>query len=227
LPDLGFLHTAEVHVDTFETLALAKALSTQHRVHESWLQQASSTGLDSSLRDKITRELKSLRHDCDVVICTCSTLGELAAQFDDSHVFRVDAPMMAQAAAIAASGKTGAITLLAYCLESTRVTSTQLLANALHEHDQKINIREVDCKAAWPHFEDGNSQRFGETIAAQIEACTISATDASEEVASVVLAQASMTAALPYLGQSLVSKVLSSPANAISHAQTLVHAARS
>jgi len=224
LPNVGFLHTAEVHIDTFETLAQTRELSTEHRVHAHWLQQAASSGFDESLRDQVTRELHALRLDCDVVICTCSTLGELAAQFDDSRVFRVDAPMMALAAAAAASTNKDSTTLLAYCLESTRATSTKLLTDALqmHQQNQNADIQEVDCTAAWLYFEAGDNQRFGETIARQIE---IGATNASKQVCSVVLAQASMTTAIPYLEQKLSEKTLSSPASAMHYAQSLVASA--
>lgn len=219
MPNLGFLHTAEVHVDTFESLAQDKALSTQHRVHAEWLQQATREGLNAELRKEITRELRSLRLACDVVICTCSTLGELAAQFEDSAVFRVDAPMMQQAAAVAIASPTASVTLLAYCLESTKVTSAQLLRDAFKANSLRANIREVNCESAWPHFEAGDKQRFGEAIAAQI---TTSAGAGSANLCSVVLAQASMTAAVQYLGEDLRSKVLSSPASAINHAWELI-----
>ncbi len=220
MPNLGFLHTAQVHVDTFETLARDKALSTEHRVHTKWLQQATSKRLDGPLRTEITRELKSLRRVCDVVICTCSTLGELARQFEDTAVFRVDAPMMEQAAATAIKSGTETVTLLAYCLESTRAASTQLLEDAFRAQNQTPKILQVNCETAWPHFEAGDNQRFGEEIAAHI---TAAAAGASKQVCSVVLAQASMTAAESYLGNDLRRKVLSSPASAINHAQTLLN----
>ena len=225
MTNIGFLHTASVHVETFEALAQSKTLSTEHRVHAQWLQEAQNQGLNAALREQIGQELNALNRDCDVVICTCSTLGEIAAEFGNSRVFRVDAPMMAQAATAAADAKRGSgtsFTLLAYCLDSTKETSTALLNDAFNAAGQMANIVSVNCTAAWPHFEAADSKRFGQAIAERIAACLADCKVQSQQVSSVVLAQASMTAALPYLGADVGCMVLSSPLSAINHATALI-----
>ena len=225
MTNIGFLHTASVHVETFDALAQSKTLSTEHRVHAQWLQEAQNQGLNAALREQIGQELNALKRDCDVVICTCSTLGEIAAEFGNSRVFRVDAPMMAQAATAAADAKRGSgpsFTLLAYCLDSTKETSTALLNDAFNAAGQIANIVSVNCTAAWPHFEAADSKRFGQAIAEHIETCFADCKEQSQQVSSVVLAQASMAAALPYLGADVGCMVLSSPLSAINHATALI-----
>ena len=214
MPQIGFLHTAEIHVDTFTALANTRGLSSVHRVEEAWLAEASSYGLGDTLALKVQNALSKLRAECDAVICTCSTLGTLAESFDDQHVFRIDGPMMAKAAAI------GPNVLLVYCLESTKETSVELLTQAFARQPRATStsaaVTPLHCQNAWPFFEAAQHNLFGQAIAEHILDQTLT------DYSCIVLAQASMTVALPYLENSAEIPILSSPASAMDFAQQLI-----
>ena len=214
MPQIGFLHTAEIHVDTFTALANTRGLSSVHRVEEAWLAEASSYGLGDTLALKVQNALGKLRAECDAVICTCSTLGTLAESFDDQHVFRIDGPMMAKAAAI------GPKVLLVYCLESTKETSVRLLLQAFEKQPKLMPTSSVvtplHCKDAWPFFETAQYNQFGQAVADSILDQVLT------DYSCIVLAQASMTRALPYLETRVEIPVLSSPTSAMDFAQQLI-----
>ena len=214
LPQIGFLHTAETHVDTFTALAHARGLSTVHRVEEAWLAEASEQGLGNDLTLKVQKALSNLRAECDAVICTCSTLGTLAESLHDPHVFRIDEPMMANAAAI------GPQVLLVYCLDSTKETSVELLTQAFAKRPKATStsaaVTPLHCQNAWPFFEAAQYKKFGQAIADHI------LDQPHTDYSCIVLAQASMTAALPYLENSVEIPILSSPASAMDFAQQLL-----
>lgn len=210
---VGLLHTAQVHVATFDELAQQRGLTTLHSVQEHWLTRAIESGMHAELRQQVVEELRRLAEQCPVVICTCSTLGELAAELSNPNVYRVDEPMMHQAA-----GSDGT-TLLAYCLPSTRKPSAQLLEAAYNAAGKPADYHVVYCETAWPFFERGETLKFGQAIAHQIEQEIVSSEISG--VSAIVLAQASMAAALQPLAQ-LGIPILSSPASAMDHASTLL-----
>jgi len=207
--DVGFLHTAEVHVATFDQLANERLLSVQHRVETEWLATAIKSGVSSELRSLVTESFDSLRQRCNVVICTCTTLGDIANDHPDPRVFRVDAPMMQ----LAAEHK-GAV-LLAYALDSTRDSSQSLL----HQAGTPITeIELLDCTADWSFFEAADMAGFGRAIANRATQRL-----AQQNLTCVVLAQASMTAAEPFL-ETCKLPVYSSPATAMDYAARLAAA---
>ncbi len=81
--NVGFLHTADVHVATFEGLArehLPNA-ATVHRVDPDALELARQEGTAASVRAVVAAHLEELRAaGCEVVLCTCSTLGGVAEE---------------------------------------------------------------------------------------------------------------------------------------------------
>ena len=214
MPQIGFLHTSATHVDTFNALARARGLSAIHRVEEAWLIEASEHGLCDDLTLKVQNALSNLRAECDAVICTCSTLGTLAESLHDRHVFRIDGPMMASAAEF------GPQVLLVYCLESTKETSVRLLTQAFAKQPKAMStsavVTPLHCQDAWPFFEAAQYNLFGQAIAGHILNQTLT------DYSCIVLAQASMTAALPYLENSVEIPILSSPASAMDFAQQLL-----
>lgn len=189
------LHTAEVHVATFDALrdSLAPSLPLRHAVHPDWLEDARA-GRAETLRPKIAR----LAAEADgPFICTCTTLGPLA---EELGALRVDRPMMETAAGI------GGRILMVYVLESTRAPSLELLESLT---DAGTTLRPLALPAAWPLFEAGETARFHSHIAAAIR------TALSRESADVVvLAQASMAGAASQL-EGLGLPILSSPHQAI------------
>jgi len=99
---LAFLHTAQVHVPTFERLAseIAPALRVRHSVREDLLADARVVGLDDS--GLVTRVHDAMREAASggaaVVVCTCSTIGAIAERTAPSGAFkamRIDRAMAA------------------------------------------------------------------------------------------------------------------------------------
>lgn len=189
------LHTAEVHVATFDTLreTLAPGLPLRHAVRPDWLEEARA-GRAEALRPQIAALIAGADGP---VVCTCTTLGPLA---EELGALRVDRPMMQDAARI------GGRILMVYVLESTRVPSLGLLESLTAPGAE---VRPLPLPEAWPLFEAGDNAAFHAQIARAIRA------DLAQDSADVVvLAQASMAGAAALLDD-LGPPVLSSPRQAM------------
>lgn len=108
-----------------------------------------------------------------------------------------------------ASQHNGSI-LVAICVESTLKPTIDLLTDVFEGNGKVLDYKIVRCDAAWPHFWAGEMEAFGTKIASAIkQAC-----EASSKLGCVVLAQASMAAAQPYLAD-LEIPVYASPSAAL------------
>ncbi|MEE2981111.1 MAG: hypothetical protein VYA71_06145 [Pseudomonadota bacterium] len=207
---IAFLHTADVHIRTFDDLLadLAPNVSPSHTVRAGWLAEARETGMTSDLRARVRGLLAEAVEAADGVLCTCSTLGPVVDDMAASHpnVARIDRPMMERAA-----GHDGTL-LVAYCLGSTLDPTLELLRGVLRERARDNSVVPVSCAAAWQFFESGDRDEFAETIARQVTA----AVGAEAGTGCVVLAQAqaAMAAAEPLLVDHGVA-VYSSPRPAV------------
>jgi hypothetical protein len=205
---ISFLHTAEVHIATFDSIfaKLDDSVELVHRVEPDLLSRAREDGLETIKEEtyEILRELA----DADAVVCTCSTLGPLADDISESiaHVFRIDRPVMRKAC------EDGEHILVAICLESTRDATLALLEMCAGELGKTISPRVVLCQTAWQHFEAGDMEAYAKDIAEaiKVDILSTSATDC------VVLAQASMRVAEGLL-TSIGIPVRSSPLLAAEH----------
>lgn len=196
---IALLHTADVHIATFDQIFadLAPATQLDHHVHAALLDQARRDGV-SAVRDETLRILTDLS-SADAVLCTCSTLGPLAdeAAITRPHIIRIDRPLMEQAC------KTGSDVLVAICLESTKDATLDLLTEVA---GHPITATPVMCADAWSHFEVGDHVAYAQSIARAVtERLTTQSADC------VVLAQASMRVAEPALSD-IGIPVYSSPA---------------
>ncbi|MDQ7072069.1 MAG: hypothetical protein Q9M48_15290 [Rhodobacterales bacterium] len=191
---LTLLHTAEVHRETFDTLAarIAPKAKLVHHVRVDWLARAKD-GIDDALEHEISRLVVA----AGPVICTCTSLGEVAATYG---AIRIDQPMMACAADI------GGPVLLVFSVETTRGPSTALLENAIRQSGQTPDIHPLFVGEYWPLFLAGDIDGFHRAIAKAVQARLSTCHD----IASVVLAQASMMGATKYL-EDLEIPVLTSP----------------
>ncbi len=201
MADLVLLHTSETHIARFDRLAarIAPKARLAHETRPEWLERAQKHGITDDLKAAFTDFVQVSRAP---VLCTCSTLGPLA---DAAGAMRIDRPMM-QAAA-----RFGAPVLMAYCLESTCAPSMALLAECLEQTGHRPHIRALEITEAWPAFESGDEAAFAERIATAIRTHLA----AFRDTKAVVLAQASMSAACPFLAQALSQPVLSSPEPAL------------
>lgn len=205
MTDLTLLHTAEVHVATFDALASGAALS--HLVRPDWLARAQNnpSGLDAELRAEITAAITSAQHTTgQPVLCTCTTLGEIA---EAAGAIRLDWPMMQMAAQM------GGPVLLTYCLDSTAIPSTSLLQRAMTDAGNPHPILSLPLPHLWPLFEQGDSVAFATAIAQAITDFLATSPTPADHPTAVVLAQASMAGAADLVDTD--TPVLASPAIAM------------
>lgn len=199
---ISFLHTAEVHVETFDAIFqnLSSKAELTHRVESGLLERARRNGLED-VRSETIAALTALS-SADAVVCTCSTLGPLADELSKTykHIFRIDRPVMEHACL------SGENILVAICLESTREATLALLNECALQMGRVIRPEIILCESAWPYFERGEMALFASEITETIKAALIQ----RENTDCVVLAQASMRVAEDLL-QNVGTSVVSSP----------------
>ncbi len=201
--DIAFLHTASVHVETFNALAveLAPQLTISHVVREDLLSAAEKAGLVTSALDLKTQEvLLALADTARVVVCTCSTLGASAEALGDE----TDVPMLRIDRAMAdLAVKTGRRIGVAACAPTTVPNTQTLIRSSAARAKREIAIRTFVFDDVWTLFREGRLTDYYEGIAARL-------VDAARNVDVIVLAQASMAPAAALCG-ALDVPVLSSP----------------
>jgi len=187
---LTLLHTADVHVATFDTLRdrIAPGTALRHEVRPAWLDEARAGGVTPALAARVAALIASAPGP---VLCTCTTLGPAAERHGAT---RIDRPAMEAAA------RHPGPHLLAFTLDSTRAASLALLAE-----QPGAEPRLLDLTAHWPLFEAGDAGGFHAAIASSIRR------DLSRTAAgAVILAQASMAGAATLLAN-LPCPVLATP----------------
>ena len=196
---LTLLHTAEAHRATFDALwdRVAPGAALTHLVRTDWLMRAQG-GVGEDVQSEMAHAVAAAE---GAVICTCTTLGPVAAKLG---AIRIDQPMMAEAAQI------GGPILMAYCLDSTLDPSRELLEAELAVQGTDTVVHPLQMRALWPLFEAGERGAFASGIAAEIR----QAVARLDAVACVVLAQASMADAAGLLDD-LGVPVLASPERAL------------
>ena len=190
---LGFFHSGAGHVETFEALVQAAqpGIVTRHTAREDLLASAVAAG---NVTDEIAHAVQSevralLQEGARVVVCTCSTLGnaaEATPQDRGAAVLRVDRPLAQQ---LVANRRP---ILVVAALPAAMTTAVALLGDIASARQIPLNVRELPCYEAWPHFLAGNGVAYAEQVARAV----------GEQAApgdQVMLAQASMAPALPLI----------------------------
>lgn len=203
--DLIFLHTAAVHIATFDQLIseLAPGTPVRHLVYEDLLSEARQSGITPKLQARITETIVAAFHNTQsVLVCTCSTIGaaaEAAGRNLGRSVVRVDRAMAEHALNI------GPRIVVIAALESTLEPTRRLVQAVAAERGTPLHLYEVLCVEAWAHFERGDIRAYHAAIAACIRqaAATLSGD-------SIMLAQASMAGAA-ILCTEIATPILSSP----------------
>lgn len=184
---IAFLHTADVHVATFDKIFkdIDAEVQLDHRVDASLLDRARRDGIDT-VRSDVSSLLNELSN-ADAVLCTCSTLGPLAddAAKSAENIVRIDRPLMEQACS------DGSKILVALCLESTRDATLDLLNDCAAHVGKDIEPVVALCSDAWDFFEAGDNKAYASSITRAIKE-KLAETPGIE---SIVLAQASMRVA--------------------------------
>lgn len=203
---VGFLHTAQVHVATFEALSreLVPSAQTVHRVDPGALELARQDGAAERVRAVVAGHLAELREaGCEVVLCTCSTLGEVAEGLssDGLKVIRIDRPMLRRAVTL--GPRIGVVAALTSTVEPT----THVLAVEAADAGAAISVEVCVVDGAWDAFLRGDAEDYYSRIAQAARAL-------SSRCDVVVLAQASMEPAAALL-PGLATPVLTSPRAAV------------
>lgn len=197
---IGFLHTASVHVETFNVLLgeIAPSLEPEHLVRPALLERARLVGAtDHQVRIGVCSAITEFCSPA-VVLCTCSTIGSVAEACGIDRgirVLRVDRPMAELAV------RSGHKIAVVAVLESTLTPTRSLLESAAREAGETVEIVDAPCLNAWTLLEAGDEDGFHRSIADHLETL-----DPSFEVA--VLAQASMAPAARMVSR---IRVLTSP----------------
>ncbi|MDJ0771077.1 MAG: aspartate/glutamate racemase family protein [Ilumatobacter sp.] len=204
---LGFLHTAEQHVETFERLVEEEAPGTEVRslVAAHLLDRARTAGIDDdAVVAGVEANLVSLADEgSSAIVCTCSTIGgvaEAAGARLGLNVVRVDRPMAETAVAI--GGRVGVVA----AVQSTIEPTTSLLRSVASERSAEIEIGVELVEGAWLHFERGDVDAYLDEIANALPGF-------ADRCDVIVLAQASMAPAAERV--SVDVPVLSSPRLAV------------
>ncbi len=207
MPTVGLIHTAEVHVATFDQLIDAAAPSNvrvEHVVDAELLARARTFGVDDPGVCAGTRAaLERLSSaGADIIVCTCSTIGGLAEVLPSPvRVLRVDRPMAAEALV---SAETIAVVV---ALESTLEPTLGLLFEEAKRAHRSPRVVSATCLEAWALFESGDSAGYANAIADYVNALPA-------DIDTVVLAQASMLSALTLIDQTS-RRVFASPPSAV------------
>lgn len=201
---IAFLHTAAVHIETFNALGaeLAPELTLAHAVREDLLSAAEKTGFVTPALDIKTQEALVALADggARVVVCTCSTLGasaEAAAEEVKAPILRIDRAMADLAV------ETGTRIGVCACIPATVPNTQMLIRSSAARAGREVELKSFVFDDVWTLFREGRLGDYYEGIASRLA-------DASRDVDVLVLAQASMAPAAALCG-TLAVPVLSSP----------------
>ncbi|MFD4599297.1 aspartate/glutamate racemase family protein [Streptomyces sp. NPDC058464] len=183
---LALLHTSPLHVPVFDALRDAHhpGLELRHSVAPDLLSRARREGPEAVAEDVTAALRQAAAPGVQAVLCTCSTIGEVAeraAARVGVPVIRGDRPMAA--AAVAAGPR---IAVLA-TVESTLPPTLALLDDEARRADRPIRARAELVPDAWTRFDAGDIEGCARLVAA--------AADSVLDADVIVLAQASMTSA--------------------------------
>lgn len=217
--DIAFLHTAAVHIETFNALAgeLAPELKVSHAVRDDLLSAAEKAGLVTPVIEMRTEEALMALSDQSggVVVCTCSTLGasaEALAGETGRPFMRIDRAMADLA--VRKGGRIG----VAACVLTTVPNTQTLIRSSAARAGREIELTSFVFDDVWTLFREGRLDDYYEGIAQRLA-------KAAGEVDVIVLAQASMAPAAA-LCADLSVPVLSSPRAGFEAALRLVRESR-
>lgn len=202
--DIAFLHTAAIHIDTFDALGreIAPALKLTHVVRDDLLAAAEKAGRVTPALVLKTREALLALADggARVVVCTCSTLGAVAEAANEEAavpVLRIDRPMADLA--VLQGHRIG----VAACVPATVPNTEALIAESARAVGRDFELETFLFDDVWTAFREGRLDDYYQGIAARVA-------EVAGRVDVMVLAQASM-APVAVLCHNLPVPVLASP----------------
>lgn len=178
------------------------ALRAFHVVDEQLLDLAREARDAPEVRTRVAQRVAELRGSgVELVVCTCSTVGELAEDVGAGDVLRVDRPAAQRAV------RTGNVVGVVVALESSVEPTLQLLQDAADLAGRPIRPRFLLAPGAWDLWEVGDVPGYLGAVAA-----TARNLAATSDV--VLLAQASMAGAVELL-EDVEVPVLTTPGVAV------------
>ena len=204
-PNVTLLHTAPVHIATFNRLLndAAPHLRVEHVVNEELLADAQTVGAnDPALISRVHHAMQAAASTgASIVVCTCSTIGGAAERTPTAGRFlaaRIDRAMADRAVTL------GPRILLVAALESTLGPTTSLIRESALAQKAETTITPLLVEGAWQHFMQGDKSAYVDTIVSAVR-------NAPRTADVIVLAQASMAPGTERLSD-LGVEVLASPA---------------
>ncbi|RUV31006.1 MULTISPECIES: aspartate/glutamate racemase family protein [unclassified Mesorhizobium] len=197
-------HTAPALVAVFDALAaeLAPWVVLRHTVREDLLKRAIDLGQATPevIEAAASAIAEQTHDDIDAVVCTCSTIGaaaDLANATSNLPVFRIDRAMARESLML------GERILVLATLRTTIEPTVSLLKSEAGAMGRAPTIESMVLDEARALFLSGDTDRYLQAVADGINAAALDAD-------VVVLAQASMAAALP-LVKAVNAPILTSP----------------
>jgi hypothetical protein len=177
---LALLHTSPVHIPVFDALRDRDhpSLELRHLVHDELLTRAMAEGPQAVAAAVGEVLAGAVAEGATAVLCTCSTIGQVAeacAPRLGVPVLRVDRPMAAAAA------RHRRIVVVA-AVRSTLEPTAALIREAAAGRDIDLSTRLVE--GAWERFEAGDHDGYLDAVAGAL--------DEVRGADVIVLAQASM-----------------------------------
>jgi len=212
--DITFLHTGEVHVQTFSKLLETHAanLNVKHIVNSQLLEDAMANGITDTLQTEVSTLLKNAAKMSKLVVCSCSTLGCIAENTvleNGDHALRIDRAMADLAV------NSGVKILVLAALQST-VKPTAELMEASQKRQKTANAFDYCVvENSWQYFLNGQYEHYEQAIADII-------TQKQDGYDCIVLAQASMAGATKRVKEKR-ALILSSPEIGVKQLMTLLN----
>ena len=201
---LHLFHTAPALVPVFDALGaeIAPGMVLRHTLRDDLLKQAIDLGAATPelLNEAAAALAETARGDADAVVCTCSTIGaaaDMASAIAGRPVFRIDRAMARE------SVRLGDRILVLATLGTTIEPTVSLIRSEAEAMARNPRIDSMVLDAARALFLSGKQDQYLQAVADGINAAALDAD-------VVVLAQASMAAALP-LVKDIQVPVLTSP----------------
>ncbi|MGY2254607.1 aspartate/glutamate racemase family protein [Pseudomonas reactans] len=189
---IACLHTATSNIAVFDTAARTLGIDPgviHHAVRADLLAAAEHAGgLTDEIAASTQSALLALAQHADVVVLTCSTLGPSI----ESIAPDIRVPVLRADEALAATAVRAGKKIVVLCaVETTLAPTSRLFQQAARQTNTEIEVQLVE--GAWSLFKAGDIDDYLTAIAK-------AADQAYENGASmVVLAQASMSGAAPYI----------------------------
>lgn len=211
-----FLHTAPVHIATFDGLRdrFASDLAIRHVVREDLLERAiAQGGVTPAVEAAVLAALSELATgDAQILVCTCSTLGPVAESFDADApipVMRIDRSMADNAVMLGNH--------VAVCgAVSTALISTMALLQSSAKDMDRANVTLIDhlFASAWKYFQQGDMDTYHREVARGLRGAALTAD-------IIILAQASMHGAIAHCPE-ITIPIWSSPETGFRAALALI-----